>query len=195
MKLSFRSICDLIIGLLCVGTAVIGYHTDFSYMGEYCFLSGIAVGVVFLISFVRRIKTKKDFPVWLYFDCMFALLIILLATVTIGLNLEGAFWFIHIIDPILVFTYWCVFCDHREIRKISLVSTNIVFPAAYLLFAFLLRQASGNCPFPASILFSLGSIWAILTCIAALLAVFLLLGYALHFFSRLIHKKNAPIQK
>lgn len=190
MKNKIRTICDLMIGLLCVCATIIGYYKDISYMGEYCFISGMLVGIFFIFSFGYRVKRKKELPVWLYFDCMITLLIILIATLAIGLNLEGAFWFIHIINPIIVFLYWCFFCNQQEITRGLLVATDIIFPLCYLVFAFIWWKVMGICPFPASMLFEMQNVWSVLAGIIVLAIAFLLLGYALHFLKRLIHKRT-----
>ncbi|ROR25654.1 hypothetical protein EDD66_1104 [Mobilisporobacter senegalensis] len=158
-------------------------------MGEYCFISGMLTGAVFLFSFVYKVHDKKELPVWLYFDCMISLLVILIATVLIGLNLEGAFWFIHIINPIIVFLYWCFFCNHQNISNPALIATDIIFPLCYLFFAFILRGIWGITPFPASMIFEMGSIENVLLAMAALLVIFLILGYVLHLANWFIYKR------
>jgi len=119
MKNKIRNVCDLVLGILFMVSVIAGYYKDISYMSEYCFISGIVVGAVFLFSFFYATYGKKRLPLWVYFDCMIAIVIIFIATIAIGLNLEGAFWFIHIINPILLFVYWCVFCNHNDIHKLK----------------------------------------------------------------------------
>lgn len=186
-----RNICDLLIGILCIAAVLAGYYKDLTHMGEYCFISGMLVGTFFLFSFIYKVRAKKQLPVWLYFDCMIALLIILIATVSIRLNLEGAFWFIHIINPIIVFLYWCFFCNHREISNPAWIATDLIFPLCYLLFAFVLGKMSGTTPFPASLIFNMRSMGNVLLTIVGLSVVFLILGYMLHFINRFIHIKRS----
>lgn len=122
-----RKICDLILGVLFILTTISGYYKDISYMSEYCFISGIIVGLIFIGSFICYIRKRKYFPEWIYADCVVTIMVILLATLKIKLSLEGAFWFIHVINPILLFMYWCIFCNHSKINNPSLISTKFSF--------------------------------------------------------------------
>lgn len=194
MKKMIKDFYELLTGLMFIWTIIAGYYKDISYMGEYCFISGIIVGIIFIISFINRVITKKDLPIWIYFDCMITILIIMIATIAIGLNLEGAFWFIHIINPILIFIYWCLFCNHQEISKKLWIATDTIFPLFYILFAFVLWKTTGKCPFPASMIFVEQPLWLILLSITVLIAIFLVLGFALHNVNRLINKKNNRLQ-
>lgn len=189
MKDKIRNICDLTLGILFIITTILGYYKDISYMSEYCFISGIIVGIIFISSFIYYIKNKTHFPVWIYSNCMISTLIIFIATIIIRLNLDGAFWFIHIINPLLLFVYWCVFCDHTKVSNQLLIATNIIFPICYMLFAQLIFIITKKCPFPAKLIL-VGNPWYIVIgCIIGLCIVFLLLGYALHFINKYINRR------
>ncbi len=190
MKQRIRNICDLLLGLLFISSVIIGYYKDIRYMSEYCFISGMLVGSIFVTSFFFGVFKKKVLPTWLYFDCMISIIIILVATIVIGLSLEGAFWFIHIINPILLFIYWIVFCNHMEIKKALWVLTDIVFPICYFVFAFILWKTVGICPFPASLILVNSSPLQVGLGVGLVVVIFIALGYALHFFNKKICGKN-----
>ena len=78
--------------------------------------------------------------------------LILIATIIMQLNVDEAFVFIHIVNPILILIYFFVFCDCSENKKILSVITCITFPIFYILFALCVWQSSGQCPFPASLI-------------------------------------------
>lgn len=184
-----RNICDLILGVLFISTTISGYYKDISYMSEYCFISGIIVGLIFIGSFIFYIRKRKHFPEWIYADCVVTIMVILIATLIIKLSLEGAFWFIHVINPILLFVYWCIFCNHNKINNPLLISTNLVFPLFYIIFAKVIFTMTNKCPFPAKLIL-VGNPWYVVICyIIGICFVFLLLGYGLHFGNRLINQK------
>lgn len=191
MLQKIRTVCDLVLGLLILGITLWGYLPDPRYMGEYCFIAGMLIGGVFLASFLLTLTKKKRFPVWVYFDCMLSVQVIFIATVALGLNLEGAFWYIHILEPVLLFVYWCVFCDHREVQPQTLILTDLAFPAAYLLFAFILWQATGSCPFPAALLYIDRTWGEIVLGILAVGVIFTGLGFGLHALNRVIRSRLA----
>lgn len=184
-----RNIFDIILGVLFISTTISGYYKDISYMSEYCFISGIIVGLIFIGSFIFYIRKRKHFPEWIYADCVVTIMVILIATLIIKLSLEGAFWFIHVINPILLFVYWCIFCNHNKINNPLLISTNLVFPLFYIIFAKVIFTMTNKCPFPAKLIL-VGNPWHVVICyIIGICFVFLLLGYGLHFGNRLINQK------
>lgn len=184
-----RKICDLILGVLFILTTISGYYKDISYMSEYCFISGIIVGLILIGSFICYIRKRKYFPEWIYADCVVTIMVILIATLIIKLSLEGAFWFIHVINPILLFMYWCIFCNHSKINNPSLISTNLVFPLFYIIFAKVIFIMTNKCPFPAKLIL-VGNPWyVVIYYIIGICFVFLLLGYGLHFSNRFINQK------
>lgn len=189
MKGKVRNICDLLLGLLFVASVIAGYYKEVSHMSEYCFISGLLVGCILIASFFYGRLKGKTLPTWLYFDCMINIVIIFIATIAIGLNLEGAFWFIHIINPLLLLCYWVVFCNHTTIRNHLVVVTDTVFPICYFVFAFILWKTVGICPFPASLLLIDRSIPQVIVGVGLVVLLFVVLGYALHFLNRFVSKK------
>jgi len=189
LKNKVRSVCDLILGILFIVTVIWGYYTDISYMGEYCFISGMLVGIFFLISFFHYIMTRKELSVLWYFNCMLPILIILIVTLAIGLNVEGAFIFIHIINPIVLFAYWCVFCNHCEIKNPLRIATVVIFPICYFVLAFVLWKTLGKCPFPANLILVDNSLGMVLLSVGCVVVLLLVLGYVLHFLNKLVYHK------
>lgn len=190
MKEKIRNICDLLLGLIFILSVIVGYYKDIRYMSEYCFISGMLVGIIFILSFFYGTCKKKTLPTWLYFDCMINIFIIFIATIAIGLSLDGAFWFIHIINPLLIFCYWLIFCNHSKIKNNILILTDIVFPICYFIFSFILWKTVGICPFPANLIIINSSVGQMFLGVGLVLFLFIVLGYAFHFLNRLVYKKR-----
>ena len=112
-----RKYIDLTLSLLFTLSFVLGYYKDVSHMSEYCFVSGLLVGITFFLSFLHQQTHEKPLNACIYLACVVDIFIIFIATVSIGLNLEGAFWFIHIINPVILVVYWFVFCDQRMMNR------------------------------------------------------------------------------
>ena len=184
-----RKYIDLALSILFVLSVILGYYKDISHMSEYCFISGLLVGVTFFISFLHRQKHKKPLNSCIYLACLVDIFVIFIATVSIGLNLDGAFWFIHIINPIILLIYWFVFCDQRIMDWKGTFSV-VLFPLLYMLFAFVLFKISGKCPFPASLIFMDYSGLIPLVIISVLAIVLWVSGYILHMLNRLIRRNK-----
>lgn len=183
-----RKYVDLGLSILFILCGILGYYKDVSHMSEYCFISGILTGVVFFVSFLQQQKNGKILNPCIYLACLADIFVIFIATVAIGLNLEGAFWFIHIIDPIILAVYWFIFCDQRTMNLKGTFSV-VVFPLVYMLFAFILFKVSGSCPFPASLIFMDHGGFASIIILFVLAVILWILGYILHMLNRLIRRK------
>lgn len=183
-----RKYIDLALCFLFIISVVLGYYKYISHMSEYCFISGILVGITFFISFLWQQWQETPLPIYVYLACLVDIFVIFVATIAIGLNLEGAFWFIHIINPILIAVYWFIFCDQRTMNWKGTFSV-IVFPLLYMLFAFGLYKLSGSCPFPASLIFMNYSGIVSIMILLVLAIILWLLGYILHILNKLIRKK------
>lgn len=174
-----RKYIDLILSFLFILSVILGYYKDISHMGEYCFISGLLVGITFFISYLHQQKHEKPLNACIYLACMVDIFIIFIATVSIELNLDGAFWFIHIINPIILVIYWFVFCDQRIMNWKCTLSV-VLFPLLYMLFAFVLFKISGSCPFPASLIFMDYTGLIPLVILVVLAIILWVLGYILH---------------
>ena len=182
-----RKYIDLTLSILFILSVILGYYKDVSHMSEYCFISGLLVGVAFFISFLHQQTHEKSLNACIYLACLVDIFIIFIATVSIGLNLDGVFWFIHIINPIILLVYWLLFCDQR-LMSWKGTSSVVVFPLLYMLFAFVLFKISGSCPFPASLIFMDYTGFIPLVMIAVLAIILWVLGWILHMFNRFIRK-------
>lgn len=51
-----RKYIELVLSILFIISVILGYYKDVSHMSEYCFISGILVGVIFFVSFFQQQK-------------------------------------------------------------------------------------------------------------------------------------------
>jgi len=178
LKETIKSILALFLGILFIVAVGIGYGKDVAYMGEYCFISGLFAGIVLITSAIFGFNRKTNFPQWVILACVTDILVILLATIILHLNLEGAFWFIHIINPSLLLIYWFFFYNCRKNLKLKQAAVTVIFPLVYLVFAFGLWKATGTCPFPASIMFIDQRVETIILYLLGLILLLVGLGYS-----------------
>lgn len=82
-----------------------------------------------------------------------------------------------------------IFYNHNNIKKQSMVATNIIFPVCYLIFAKVILIITNKCPFPPKLILVGNPWWVIICYIIGICLGFLLLGYGLHFANRFINKK------
>lgn len=180
-----RKYADLTLSVLFILSVISGYYKDVSHMGEYCFISGLLTGIIFFISYLRQQRHKEPLNACIYLACVVDIFVIFIATVSVGLNLDGAFWFIHIINPIILLVYWFVFCDQKNMNLKGTLSV-VIFPLLYMSFAFVIFKISGSCPFPASLIFMDYTGFISLAIIVVLAIILWVLGCVLHIVNKII---------
>ena len=193
MKNKAVSFCNLALGLLYIATTVWGYSIAFPmkeyiHLAEWCCISGLLGGTFYLFAFIYEFVTKKRLNAIFYLNTAVVLSLILIATIIMQLNVDEAFVFIHIVNPILILIYFFVFCDCSENKKILSVITCITFPIFYILFALCVWQSSGQCPFPASLILVWDNVLIPIGIIFGLCALIIGLSFGFFYLNRLIRK-------
>ncbi|MBO7639481.1 MAG: hypothetical protein J6S91_10950 [Treponema sp.] len=61
-KDKIRSACTLILGVVFLTAMILGYYKEPINMSEYCFISGMTVGLILISSFFYSLAKKKVFP-------------------------------------------------------------------------------------------------------------------------------------
>lgn len=135
-KNKLGNVSALLIGILYIATTVWGYYAAFPtreyiHLSEWCCVSGIAGGIFYIFSFFYQQHKGKKVNTVFFLDFTVVLELIFIATLILRLNLDGAFWFLHVINPVLVLVHFLLFCNCREITHRKLLFTSIIFPVCY----------------------------------------------------------------
>ena len=187
-------ILDLLLGISYLISTLMGYFPafttgEFIYLGEWCCITGIIGSIYYFVSFFCGMKGKR-LPEYLHLDVTVMLSLIFIATVTIRLNLEGVFWFIHLFGPIIVLTRFLLFCDCRKTGKTALVLTSIIFPCIYIFFAFCLLKMTGDCPFPARLILMWDNPLMPIGIVVVLCILILIVGFGFFCLNRFVNSKR-----
>ena len=186
---------DLLLGILYLLFTTLEYYPCFNkvdafHLGDWCFITGIIGGLFFIVLAVLAfLKKDKDLTfLELYNTCL--LCIIFLGTITIGLNVNGYLIFIHIVGPLLVLFRFFYYTDCRKIKKLWYLLFLGIVPVVYVIFAFILLKVSGDCPFPAKMLFFYENNLIPYGLTLLLILVNIIFGGSLYFLNRFINKKR-----
>lgn len=185
---------DIILGILYLLFTTLEYLPCFNAedafnLADWCFITGIIGGIIFIISGILEFKNKET-SIFLQFYNTTLLCLILLGTVAIGLNLGGYLWFIHIIGPVLVLFRFFKYYDCRKIIKPAKVLLLGLAPFIYVTFTFIMLVKIGKCPFPARMLFNYSNC-AMTYGMTLLLAIIIwCFGYTLFFINRGVNKRR-----
>lgn len=137
-----KKIIKIVAGIFIVLTAICGYFDPIGYLYELTFISNFTAGIVLLSDGVLGLTLDKNVPALIY-QLVLPCIIAVFSTCAFALlglfsfNFEGAFFFLHIINP-PVFLLIYLFCVESRIESRSDFFKNILISplmvTCYLIF-------------------------------------------------------------
>jgi hypothetical protein len=189
-----KSIISVILGLMFISTALIAYWGNFQYVYELTFLSNISTGLFLLIMTVLA-KKEKEIPQILYLD--FAVLLFMVFLICIAFigefNFTGAVFFLHIINPLALMIYFFIYSDMNKIHKIFQVLTVLIIPLAYLVFAVIYGNITGNYIYFFLNYKEKGIAYSVIF-ISVVAVGLIVIGYGIFFFNRYLHRRTGELE-
>ncbi len=143
-KKDIGAIAQLAIGILLTASALALYWQYLRFMYELTFMSNFIAGIFFLTAGVCTLMGRRA-PQVLYL-CFTVLLLLVMGTCLAfsgNFSFNGAFLFLHLINPLAAAAYFTLAANMREV-PLKLVPAALIMPGAYLLFALIFGAASGN---------------------------------------------------
>ncbi len=141
-----KSIFKIFAGLVMIVTVLVGYIPEPQYLIELTCISNMLGGILLLIDGILNIS-KKSLPTNLYLNICLCILVVFF--VCIGslsgfykFNFSGAFFFLHVINPILFVACYLFFCNdtNKKIKHILIAPILIIL---YLLFDYIQCNFTG----------------------------------------------------
>lgn len=191
MESKFQQPVTLGTAALFISTALCAYRGRSGFLHELTFLSNFSSGVFLSGTFLVR-RSGRKVPQILYFDCMMLLfLVLIVCTAFTGVfKFNGPFFFLHMLNPLLMILYYFLFCDMNRVHKARQVLSALAAPFLYLIFAAVYGKTTGD-----SIYFFLNvKEYGYGYCIsfaAVLSATLVMIGCAMFFLNRIIHSTGA----
>ena len=110
------------IALMLLLSVFAGYLPTPKYVIEFTCISNSLIGLLFLFTGIRMIRGGTFFANWFYGTGAVTLLFIFLICMgslsgAYQMNFKGAFFFLHVINPITVLIYYLIYADERENGK------------------------------------------------------------------------------
>lgn len=148
MKLKKSDITKIVVAFalsfLFLFTALYSYRESYEYIYELTFISNFSTGVFLLVAGITGL-CNRALPQFLFLD--FTLLLLIVFGVSLfafaDFNFEGGFLFLHAINPPLMLAYYLFFTNQPH-TKWQLISTVLILPAIYLIFAVVYGMNTGN---------------------------------------------------
>lgn len=193
-----KNMVKIALGILMIAAVLIGYIPQPEYLAELTCISNSLGGTLLLVDGISGILKKKISLNLFYLNVAVSILIVFLVcagslTGVYKFNFKGAFFFLHVVDPIAFAACYLFFIDEQN-HKTRSVLTAPVMTLAYLVFDYIRYLLTGEFVYgfvdPQKISFVCAIIAGIV-----IYAFIYLFGLGLFVLNRLIHMKNAKISQ
>lgn len=181
------------VGLLMIATVLIGYIPQPEYLIELTCISNTLGGLLLLTDGILNIISKKAYPGSFYRNITVSIFVVFLVCMgslagAYQFNFNGAFFFMHVINPV-VFLLCYMFFVNEQGCKIRSVLTAPVMTIGYFLFDYIRYRFTGEFVYGFIELEKFALVWAVLAGIVsyAFLCVLSLILFALN---RFVHRKK-----
>ena len=143
-----KNILKILIGLMFIITGIIAYMDQLEYLIELTFVSNTLGGIILIIDgILSRVKNKKLPSILYLVNCVAILLVFIVCMVSLTgvfkFNFQGAFFFMHVSNPIIFLICYLVFVNERE-KKFKYVLLSPILVIIYFLFDYFLGYFRGN---------------------------------------------------
>ena len=187
-----QSFFKLGIGITLLLSVILGYYKIPQHMNEYTFISNSVESITLIVAGVFLLAKRKNIPT--YIDlCLAILALIMLGIVFTNYQIfgfDGAYLFLHVINPILVFLHWVFVTEKGKVKNPKYVLAAAILPIMYISFLLVFGYITGNYIYPIFDVNALGSLHVAIFIFA--IAVFYIgVAYALYFADKAIGRKRS----
>lgn len=186
-----KHMVKIMTGLFMIAVVLIGYIPQPEYLIELTCISNTLGGLLLLVDGILNIKNKKMHLNSFYLNITVSILIVFLVcmgsfTGMYEFNFSGAFFFMHVINPIVFVVCYMLFVNEQE-QKIRFVLTAPIMIMVYLLFDYIRYQFTDEFVYGFIKPEELTFVWAIIAGIV-IYAFTYMLSLILFALNRLVHK-------
>lgn len=142
MEKTIKSYINIALGILFCGSVLIGYIPIPKYVIELTCISNSCIGILLFFTGINILRKKKNFPSIIYHMWLVAILLVCIISCVGHFNFHGAFFFLHLVNPLVFLVYYMVFIDDtKETRKILLTPIPVMI---YLIFDYIIGILRGK---------------------------------------------------
>lgn len=192
-KWMIKNIIKVVAGLLMIVSVLIGYMPQPEYLIELTCISNTLGGLLLFADGILSMTKEKICPNSLYLNITVSIFIVFLICAgslfgSYNFNFSGAFFFLHIINPIIFVCFYMIFVNEQG-RKMRCVLIAPTMTMVYLLFDYVRYRLTGEFVygFIENEEFTLA--WVIVAAIVTYAFVYLL-SMSLFALNRFVHKRR-----
>lgn len=188
-----KNVIKIAAGLLMIANVLMGYIPQPEYLVELTCVSNMLGGLLLLTDGIVNATKRKSLPNSFYLNVAVSILMVFLVCMgslsgAYKFNFRGAFFFMHVINPIVFVSCYMLFVNERE-REIRYVLTAPIMIMLYFVFDYVRSRIVGEFVYgfvePGGLTFY----YAIIAGLIMYIFMYLL-GLGLFALNRLVHKKG-----
>lgn len=186
-----KNIVKITAGVLMLVCVLIGYIPEPEYVVELTCISNTVGGLLLIADGIFGITKKGKLPNALYLNvtvCILMVFLVCMGSLTgiYRFNFKGAFFFLHVVNPLVFLACYMLFVDEKQ-HKVKYALTAPIMSMVYFLFDYIRCQFTGEFVYGFVSPEELTLFYAIIT--GVILYLFIaLLGLGLFTLNRITHR-------
>lgn len=137
-----KAYISIALGILFCGSVLIGYMPIPEYAIELTCISNSCIGILLLFTGINMLGKKKEIPGIIYHMWLVTILLVCIVSCVGRFNFHGAFFFLHLVNPLVFLGYYIVFVDDSKKSKQILLAPIPVM--MYLAFDYIVGMLKGR---------------------------------------------------
>lgn len=142
MERNIKAYTSIALGVLFCGSVLIGYIPIPKYVIELTCISNSCIGILLIFTGINLLTKKEKIPSIIYHMWLVAILLVCIISCVGHFNFYGAFFFLHLVNPVMFLAYYMIFIDDpRKTKKILLTPAPVML---YLIFDYIMGMLRGR---------------------------------------------------
>lgn len=133
---------SIILGIVFCVSVLVGYIPIPEYLIELTCFSNMLIGILLIFTGINFIVKRKHFSSIFYHMGLVTILLVCIVSCVGHFNFKGAFFFLHLVNPVLFFVYYMFLVeDDKNFKKILYTPIPVMI---YLVFDCILGRVTGH---------------------------------------------------
>ena len=133
---------SIILGIVFCASVLVGYIPIPEYLIELTCFSNTLIGILLIFTGINFIVKGKSFSSIFYHMGLVTILLVCIVSCVGHFNFKGAFFFLHLVNPLLFLLYYMFFIeDDKNFKKILYTPIPVII---YLVFDYIIGRVTGH---------------------------------------------------
>lgn len=142
MERNIKAYTSIASGILFCGSVLIGYIPVPEYVIELTCISNSFIGILLLLTGINVLMKRKKIPGIIYHMWLVTILLVCIVSCVGHFNFHGAFFFLHLVNPLVFLVYYMFFIDDvNNVKKMLLTPIPVMI---YLFFDYIVGICRGT---------------------------------------------------